>query len=329
MVRSHDNMPPSLLMARRKGIGPGLKVDCVSIAPAALSGNHCDVPRCMGDTYDVHERIGSGNFSVVYRAVHRSNNGQVALKVVRTLDEEVVAIAKAEFSLLQRIQHPNIVRALDFAAFPDRVVLTLSYFGGEQLGTAVRRVPGNKLPEVTAHGLFVALVQALDYLHQREIVHRDVNPQNVMVSCDFTELLLIDFNIARHLAEDGVSTPVCVPTYAPPEVRNGGPPSAASDVWGAGLCLRMMLSGKCRAIPSTSVSEPCMDVLGQCLEAELSLRADTATLLQTAWVRSGATLLQTAVDQAQKLLVTFPLSKDISSEAPTPSTLCASEDLMF
>jgi len=252
----------------------------------------------------------------------------VALKVVRTFDQEIAALAKAEFSLLQRIQHPNIVRALDLAVFPDRVVLTLSYFGGDQLGIAVRKLPGKKLSETTAHGLFVALLQALHYLHQRQIVHRDVNSRNVLVSPDFTELLLIDFNIARHLGEDSVSSPVCGPCPSP----SGGSPTAATDVWGAGLCLRMMLVGKDRATyqsgppkAGSSASEPCMAVLGQCLQTEVSLRADTTTLLQTAWVLVGVT-----GEQAQKLFIDEGRNKALPSprteaEAGAGSERCFSE----
>jgi len=108
-------------------------------------------------------------------------------------------------------------------------------------------------------------------------------------------LKLIDFNISRYLPDGGALSPNCTQAFAAPEVRKGGSPSEASDIWGAGLCLNMMLSGRCpywdgrHDVPANSfelpyLSEPCRATLKQCLALDHSMRPAAMTLLRAAWV---------------------------------------------
>jgi serine/threonine protein kinase len=251
-----------------------------------------------GDVYDVCETIGQGSSAGVYRALCRSSGEQVALKVVRTTDEEHVARARAEFLLLQSLDHPGIVRAIDFYVRPECTVLALSFHSGKPLGSAVRQLPAKRLTETIAHRPFVLLLRALDYLHQRRIVHRDVKPGNVMVSSDFSDAQLIDFNIAHDLKQGAALSPRCSLKYASPEVLKGDSPSETSDTWGAGLCLHLMLFGRCPSArrdgsiklsesSSAIVSVPCMATLKDCLAIEMTMRPSPMTLLQRPWVLYG------------------------------------------
>lgn len=297
------------LYERRKGKGLVLKVDCVLAATNAHSQyGGCDE---IEDTYDKCEEVGQGGFSVVYRAVHRTSGDEVALKVVRTSDEEVKNIAREEFRLLKRIRHPNIVPVHDFFVTRHSTVLVMGFFAGDTLGIAVQGSKGKRLLEGTARKLFTDLLQALDHLHQHRIVHRDVKPENVLVSHDLTHVQLIDFNIARYLPEGGALSPNCTRAYAAPEVREGGsPPSEASDIWGAGLCLYMMLAGQCNVskgkvdLSRCMASAACMFTLGQCLAPEPSMRPAAMTILQTPWVcygtAAGEEPLQRAMSSSPK-----------------------------
>lgn len=290
------------LWQRRNTASKVPKVDTAAVAAdVAKSLIKSDLSN-ISDDYEVLELLGQGSVGVVHRAVQRKNGEQVALKVVRSeADEEEMSIAKAEFLLLQRVCHPNIVRAIDFFSAPGRAVLVLAFFAGHPLSAAVQP-KHNLTKEETARLLFVQLLQALDCLHQNRIVHRDVKPANVLVDGDYNQLKLIDFNISRYLPEGGALSPRCTREYAAPEVIHGRSPGEASDIWGAGLCLCMMLFGHCpnasRADNSTmldglelsSVSEQCKATLRQCLVAEHSMRPAATTLLQMEWMPPEAAL---------------------------------------
>lgn len=275
----------SPLLERRKfNSGNGLKIDLVGPTLPAL---HPEISAM----YDVLEVLGQGAYAKVYRAIHRKDGGQVALKVVSC--NHTSAIAKAEVSLLKRINHPNIVRALDLLVTEDQqAVMVLSFFDGCGLGTVVRRQQEKRLSEATAHMLIVQLVQALEHLDQHGIVHCDVKPQNVLVSRDCADLLLVDFNIASHASDFIDLVPQCSPAYASPEVLHGDPPSHVSDVWGAGLCLLTMVAGEHHECDDFMTNLPmvsilCRQTLRQCLATDPAMRPSATKLLQTQWLLCG------------------------------------------
>lgn len=190
--------------------------------------------------YTLEECLGSGACSSVYRA--RQGETPVALKLREALDEDMVANCRAEFEILRELRHPNIIQALDFFVIGQRTCLVLSYHAVRNLTKAVK--PG-AMTECTAKPLFRMLLKALDYLHCKRVLHRDVKGDNILVSHDDTELWLADFNTAHHLLAGGSLTMTGTWEYSPPEVIvEGESASEKADVWGAGLCGYLMLKGK-------------------------------------------------------------------------------------
>lgn len=263
--------------------------------------------------YEVLEKLGSGSTSSVVRARRRSDGRLVALKTVRSSDPEMLRVAREEYELLRRLDHPSIVRALDFHALGGHDVIVLELFEGRPLEEALAEAGG--LPEAVARAAFAQLLGALAYLHARGILHRDLNPRNVLVSADFQDLRLVDFNTAtsRQSAAgcwDGDPlTPTGTPLYAAPEVLAGESPSEPSDVWTAGLCLFFMLSGrlpqgrdqgddlsrafleaaaaqevKLRGRGFFHVSDACRAVLRSCLALEKEARATPEEVLRGEWL---------------------------------------------
>lgn len=303
-----------------------LQIDTLNLAssPSSLqidtaSANHEERRLLEGDAigrfadnyYDI-EVLGQGSTGVVYRARHRDDKRLVALKTVRTDDEELIRIAEREYAVLSTIQHPSIIRALDFFIAADRIVLVLEFFEGMSLTKAVADAPGRMFSERSSHHLFVKLLQAVAHLHQHRVIHRDVKADNILVAKDLQELRLIDFNTAKRLAEGGALTVTGTRLYGAPEVLLGDSPSEGSDVWAVGLCLHIMLSGH---LPSQlrrpvenfdafvrrvvdepfsldgrrwkHISQSCKATLLRCLEKDRNLRPAAMTLLEEDWIRDG------------------------------------------
>lgn len=188
--------------------------------------------------------IGQGTTSFVQHAIRLSDGRNVALKTLRTDDEEMVELAKKEYEMLKTVEHPNVVRALDFIVAPDRAVVVLDFFDGPDLLETIGSMPERCLPEHVATPLISQLTDAVAYLHVQRVVHRDIKPQNVLVSKDLKELRLVDFNVSRCLKGGLSLTPTGTRLYAAPEVLLGDAPSELSDIWAVGLCAHLLLSGK-------------------------------------------------------------------------------------
>jgi len=301
---------PTLLQRRREGAGLKIlsPIDCVSARDNLFTQS---ARRNVEDNFELLEALGQGTTGCVYRARRRADDERVALKVMRMEDEELLAIARNEYEILRTIEHPNVVQALDFFTYRMGAVLVLEFFEGQTLESAVREAPRQRLRErPEAVCLFAGLAQAIAHLHAMRIIHRDVKAANMLVSNDLRSLKLIDFNTARCVLE-GALTMTGTADYLPPEVLLGESLSEAGDVWAAGLCLHLMLSGnlpyqrlsfatnrdfglavRSRAgaplsgdgAPCPDLSEACGAVLRGCLEIDPQLRLSAAELLETAWV---------------------------------------------
>ncbi|CAL1154087.1 unnamed protein product, partial [Cladocopium goreaui] len=199
-----------------------------------------EVDQCLKG-YDILEVIGQGSAGKVYKAQRSSDRRKVALKVLEAPDEEMLQLRRGEFEVLKTVSHPNIVRAFDFFSSNSRAVLVLSYHSGQTLRKLVKHSGG--LPEAVARRLFGKLASAVDYLHSRRIIHRDITENNVIISDDRIDLHLADFNAAKALTEGGALTLTGSMDFNPPEVLNGHSSSEKHDIWSLGLCLHLMLLG--------------------------------------------------------------------------------------
>jgi serine/threonine protein kinase len=301
--------PLSRLQRRRQQLKSRLSIDCDLIRSSGPDGPSFAMLEGIGTRFQVYEELGQGTTGVVFRAERRSDGQEVALKVMRMHDEELLATAKQEYELLRSISHPHIIQALDFFTYPMGVVMVLSYFAGKTLEEAVASTPRKSLPEETSRYLFNALVLAVEYLHQQGIIHRDVKAANVLVACDFSDLKLVDFNTAQRVLEGGSLTMTGTVDYMAPEVLLGESLSEKSDVWAMGLCLHLMLLGSllvtrqrfssradfARALAKEEVlenleeyqhlSKPCREVLRGCLAVEVKSRFMAAEILASDFLR--------------------------------------------
>ncbi len=216
--------------------------------------------------YYVQSKLGEGGMALVYKAYHARLRREVAIKVILSQiaqQTDFKARFEREAQLVASLQHPNIVAVYDFGDFGNQTYLVMQYVGGGTLRDKLRG--GHALDPRQATLYAVQMGKALHHAHMRGIVHRDVKPQNMLVSSnDPNQLLLSDFGIAklydnRHeptmpdiagnpMAQDpsltSVDQIVGTADYMAPEQINGEPVDARTDVYALGVVLFQMLSGE-------------------------------------------------------------------------------------
>jgi serine/threonine protein kinase len=257
----------------------------------------------LDDQYEIVDKLGIGSAGVVYRAVERKSGQEVALKTLKSADPELANAAKKEYELLSRIgSHPNIIKALEFHNLHGEGTLVLEFFDGSMTLQAL--VQEQRLQEASVRQPCLALFRAVAHLHGCNILHRDIKPQNVLVSRDLRELRLIDFNVAACLDDGPALTPTGTELYKAPEVLIGEPACPCSDVWASGLCIFFALSSRLpqgresldpfstikrsdalRPVSFDSnvwqdVSEECKDFLRSCLAVDLECRSTMTDILE-------------------------------------------------
>ncbi len=187
----------------------------------------------LRDEYEVKNKLGEGGMATVYVARHLVSGTSRALKVARP-DPRAEDALLTEYRALQGIDHPNIVRAIDISnAVPDRRTLVLERVKGTSLA---KRLAAGSLADEERRLYAEHLLSALAYLEQKGIVHKDIKPDNLVVSDD--GLTLIDFSLAGHPPED---TLVGTALYRDPSAQRW---SALADRYAAALCLFEMYVGR-------------------------------------------------------------------------------------
>ena len=204
--------------------------------------------------YRLVRRIGRGGMGTVYLAIRDDEAFQrrVAVKVLkRGMDTDaIVRRFRNERQILAGLSHPNIAALLDGGTTPDG----LPYFAMEYIeGQPIVDFCESRRFDTTARlRLFRDVCSAVQYAHQNLVVHRDIKPQNVLVTSDGTPKLL-DFGIAKLLnpelggetiALTAAGAQLMTPEYASPEQVLGQPVTTASDVYSLGVLLYELLTGR-------------------------------------------------------------------------------------
>jgi hypothetical protein len=197
-----------------------------------------------GDTvdgrYTVVSPISSGAMGAVYRA--RDPDGrEVAIK--RLLDLRQAARFDIEARLLSRLRHPRVVAVLEHFQDDSGKYLVMDLVAGEDLGETLGRRgrPGLPVGEALSHARHVC--EALHYVHEQGIIHRDVKPQNLILAEHGP--VLVDFGIARELTDPGAGTrAIGTPLYMAPEVLVGEAVSPRSDVYSLAATIWALVTGR-------------------------------------------------------------------------------------
>ncbi|XP_061961061.1 serine/threonine-protein kinase ATG1a [Populus nigra] len=202
--------------------------------------------RLVGD-YILGSRIGRGSFAVVWRSIHRFSGFQVAVKEIdkKLLTPKVSENLLKEISILSTINHPNIIRFFESIETEDRIFLVLEYCEGGDLAFYIQR--HGKVTEAVARHFMRQLAVGLQVLQEKHLIHRDLKPQNLLLSSnDLTPQLKIgDFGFARSLASSELADTLCgSPLYMAPEIIQNKKYDAKADLWSVGAILFQLVTGK-------------------------------------------------------------------------------------
>jgi eukaryotic-like serine/threonine-protein kinase len=178
----------------------------------------------------------------VYRGHDSEAGTEVALK--HLTDRRHAERFEVEARLLAVLSHPRVVRVLDYFQDPTGQYLVMDLVEGTDLGVLLKKRgnPGLPIEEATEYARQAC--EALQYVHEQQIIHRDVKPQNLILGDN--GVVLVDFGIARLLGEEDISGTVGIgtPRYMAPEVFAGGTISPRTDVFGLAATLWTLIAGK-------------------------------------------------------------------------------------
>ncbi len=208
--------------------------------------------------YQLHEELGHGGFATVFRAHDPDLGLDVALKVLAAnymRDPGFVDRFRAEARVTARLKHPNIARVINIDQADGRLFLAVEYVPGRNLRDRLRDQPLLDWPLITS--IVQQVGDALDYAHGQGVLHRDVKPNNILVTDDGLAVLT-DFGLAKAVEGSGMTTSgVALGTfkYIAPEQANGKEVDARSDLYSLAVVAYELCTGRA---PFNSDSTPAL-----------------------------------------------------------------------
>lgn len=310
--------------------------------------------RPVGSKYLLEEPLGRGATGTVWRASQRETAGAeaavagqpgetVAIKVLKeelANDADIVMRFLRERSVLLRLTHPNIVRTRDLVVEGDLLALVMDLIDGPDLHNYLRA--NGPFTPVAAALLTAQIADALAASHADGIVHRDLKPANVLLAGtgegEEMHPMLTDFGIARLADSPGLTRTqefVGTPAYVAPESAEGRPQTSAVDIYGAGIMLYELVTGRPPFAGNTAlevlhrhlseeprrpttVPEPLWTVIERCLRKNPDERPSAESLARGLRVVAAGIGVHASAAQAEAALGVAALLAPDPAPAPVP-----------
>ncbi|XP_078138808.1 serine/threonine-protein kinase MARK1 isoform X2 [Centroberyx gerrardi] len=225
-------------------------------APPAKSSSRHSLPRCRNSVassadeqphvgnYRLLKTIGKGNFAKVKLARHTLTGREVAVKIIDKTQLNPTSLQKLfrEVSVMKILNHPNIVKLFEVIETEKTLYLVMEYASGGEVFDYL--VAHGRMKEKEARAKFRQIVSAVQYCHQKRIVHRDLKAENLLLDADMN-IKIADFGFSNEFTVGSKLDTFCgSPPYAAPELFQGkkydGP---EVDVWSLGVILYTLVSG--------------------------------------------------------------------------------------
>jgi hypothetical protein len=280
------------------------------------------IGRTVG-SYVIKEPIGEGGMGAVFKAEHPQIGNLIAVKVLglgRGASAKDQARFLSEAKTTAGLNHTNIVRIIDFIVQDGIYYMLMEYVEGDSLEQLLTQQDG-PLPLSRTATILAFVGRALDYAHNRGVVHRDVKPSNILIAREDGRVVLSDFGIAKltegttlDLTKDGAA--IGTPTYMSPEQARGIPVGPASDIYSLGVVLYQMATG------TTPFKGSSMEVLSQHVsnpprpprELNPNLSKRQESIILKALEKEASARYDRAGDLGQAFLETITGSAEIAVE---------------
>lgn len=194
--------------------------------------------------YDMDKTLGKGNFAIVRLGIHRLTKTRVAIKVVnkKELDQENLVKISREIEIMRQLSHQNIINLYQVMETDSFIHIVTEYAANGEIFDFL--VDNGKMTEKEAALTFSQILKAVHYCHQKNVVHRDLKAENLLLDRD-GNIKLADFGFSNYFTPGAVLSTWCgSPPYAAPELFEGrkydGP---KADIWSLGVILYVLVSG--------------------------------------------------------------------------------------
>jgi serine/threonine protein kinase len=264
-----------------------------------------------GNAFEIGSQIGSGSFATVFLGTYNGTGQQFAIKKVPMPSGQHFRRQKEslerEIMVLRDCRSPYIVSY--FGSFEERetsnMCIVMEFLAGGTLQDVIKEYDQHGgLDEPSMHGIMTSVLKGLAYLHDRNIMHRDLKSKNILIDTDGSTKLA-DFGVSRELNQSGMArSMVGTPLFMAPEVLEGEAYSAVADVWSLGIVALHIANGEIPrrgtavrelmrmvvAQPAPKLQEPKKwsaslgEFIEACLVKDPSRRATCPDLLESEWV---------------------------------------------
>ena len=199
----------------------------------------------LSSSFTYIETIASGSFGTVVHAKNKKTAQEVAVKIINKTRFKIDSSKiKQEIMILKQLDHPNIVKFLDYIETTNTIFIIMEYISKTTLKTFLTNNK-DSINEETASIIMKHLLHAIQYIHSKNICHRDIKPENIMFvnESDLSSLKLIDFGLSAQHKEYFLLPEFCgTLIYMSPEQINNKNYTQGVDIWSAGVILYQLLN---------------------------------------------------------------------------------------